>query len=72
LKKEEMEDRKVEAIKERIKFYTELLKLMFALEIAVGGGVVGLSFKLPSIEAKLFIGLGLVLEVVAICKFYII
>jgi len=44
LKKEEMEDRKVEAIKERIKFYTELLKLMFALEIAVGGGVVGLNF----------------------------
>lgn len=61
-----MEDRKVEAVKEKIRFYTELLKLLFALELGVGGGIVGLSFKLPSAKAIFFISLGLVLESIAI------
>ncbi len=46
-----------EAIKERVKFYTELLKLLWIFAIALGGGEVGLLINLnSSIKALLFFG----------------
>ncbi len=45
-----------EALKERIKFYTEMVKLGTAVSIAVGGGSVGLLLNLDSgLKAVLFL-----------------
>ena len=54
---------KEEAIKERIRFYTELLKAMILLDITTAGGVAGLLFKVNEGPAMFLILLGSVLEV---------
>ena len=43
-----MESKKVEAIKERIRFYTEMVKLGTVISMAVGSGAAGLILNLNS------------------------
>jgi len=38
----------MEATKEKLKFYTEYLKLLWILEVAIGGGLISLLFSLDS------------------------
>jgi len=56
-----------EAIKERIKFYTELLKLLWILLIALGGGLSSLFLKgINSGKEILIILTGIILFVLVI------
>ena len=41
-----MENYGIEALKEKVKFYTELIKVVSAFAIATTGGIAGLLFKL--------------------------
>ena len=45
-----------EALKERIKFYTEMVKLGTAVSIAVGGGSVGLLLIFGGLHGLLVFG----------------
>jgi hypothetical protein len=56
-----MNDRYIESIKERLKLYTELLRNLVILLIAVGGGTAGLLFKLSNPVSVPLLLLGLTL-----------
>ena len=51
------------SLEERIKFLTELLKLLWFTVIALGGGIVGLLLKLDNFLKVLFVLVGILLEV---------
>ncbi|EDP75498.1 hypothetical protein [Hydrogenivirga sp. 128-5-R1-1] len=54
---------KEEAIRERIKFYTELLKALILLDITTAGGIAGLLFKADESPAVFLLLIGSLLEV---------
>jgi Na+-transporting NADH:ubiquinone oxidoreductase subunit NqrB len=54
---------KSDTIKERIKFYTEILKLIATFSFITAGGTVGLFFKLKDPISIPFILFGIVLTV---------
>jgi len=56
-------NRQIESIKERFKLYTEFLRNLVILLIAVGGGTVGLLFKLSNPVSVPLLLLGLVLTI---------
>jgi hypothetical protein len=56
-------DRKIESIKERLKLYSEILRILVILLIAISGGTAGLLFKLSNPVAIPLLFLGLVLTV---------
>jgi len=51
------------SLEERIKFLTELLKLLWFTVIALGGGIVGLLLKIDSVLKVMLIVIGTLLEV---------
>ena len=51
------------SIEERIKFLTELLKLLRFTFIALGGGIVGLLLKLDNFLKVLLVLIGILLEI---------
>ena len=55
-----------EAIKERVRFYTELLKVLIVLSATLLGGMVGLLFKLDNSLSIFLLFLGAILEFVII------
>ena len=55
-----------EAIKERVRFYTELLKVLIVLSATLLGGMVGLLFKLDNPLSIFLLFLGAILELVII------
>ncbi len=49
-----------EAIKERVRFYTELIKILWLLVLGVGGGTAGLFLKgIDSLKAFILFGAGI-------------
>ena len=56
-----MNDRQIESIRERLKLYTELLRNLVILLIAIGGGSVSLLFKLSNPISLPLVVLGLIL-----------
>ncbi len=56
-------NRQIESIKERFKLYTEFLRNLVILLIAVGGGTVGFLFKLSNPVSVPLLLLGLVLTI---------
>jgi len=58
-----MNDKQIESIKERLKLYTELLRNLVILLIAIGGGSVSLLFKLSNPISLPLVVLGLILTV---------
>ncbi|WP_164930891.1 hypothetical protein [Aquifex aeolicus] len=61
-----MEDRKIEAIKERIRFYTEAFKTLLIISATLTGGIAGLLFKLNSPTSVFLIVVGLIIDVILI------
>ena len=55
-----------EAIKERVRLYTELLKVLIVLSATLLGGMVGLLFKLDNSLSIFLLFLGAILEFVII------
>jgi hypothetical protein len=53
-------DKELEVLKERLKFQTELLKLLTALFAANAGGIAGIMFKLKNPISILLLILGLI------------
>ena len=56
-----MNDRQIESIRERLRLYTELLRNLAILLIAIGGGSVSLLFKLSNPISLPLVILGLIL-----------
>jgi hypothetical protein len=56
-------EKRIESIKEKLKLYIELLRNLIILLIAVGGGTVGLLFKLSNPVAVPLLLLGITLTV---------
>ena len=56
-----MDDRQIEGIKERFRLYTEFLRNLVILLIAIGGGTAGLLFKLSNPVSVPLVLLGLTL-----------
>ena len=56
-----MNDRQMESIRERLRLYTELLRNLVILLIAIGGGSVSLLFKLSNPISLPLVILGLIL-----------
>ena len=56
-----MNDRQIESIRERLRLYTELLRNLVILLIAIGGGSVSLLFKLSNPISLPLVILGLIL-----------
>jgi len=54
---------RTEALKERINFYTEILKLISTFAFVTAGGTIGLFFRLDKKIAPFFIIFGIVLIV---------
>jgi len=52
-----------EAVKERIRFYTEVLKMFMLLSLTTGGGLAGLLFQLDRSPAIFLLFVGVILEV---------
>lgn len=57
------EEKKIESIRERLKLYSEVLRNLVILIIAVAGGTVGLLFKLSNPVAIPLMFMGLFLTV---------
>ena len=56
-------DKKLESIKERLRLYSEILRNLMLLLIAVGGGSIGLLFKASNPVSVPLIVLGLILSI---------
>lgn len=56
-------DKKLESIKERLRIYSEILRNLVLLLVAVGGGSIGLLFKASNPVSIPLIILGLILSV---------
>ena len=56
-----MNDRQTESIRERLRLYTELLRNLVILLVAIGGGSVSLLFKLSNPISLPLVILGLIL-----------
>ncbi len=56
-----MNDRQIESIRERLRLYTELLRNLVILLVAIGGGSVSLLFKLSNPISLPLVILGLIL-----------
>jgi len=61
-----MENKKIEAIRIRIRVYTELLKVMIALAVVIGIAIVAISFKPPGDKGRIVLVIGLIFEILII------
>jgi len=66
-----MENKKIEAIKIRIRVYTELLKLAIALTVALGIALVAISFKFPYDKRSIVLAIGLIFEILIVTAIFI-